>query len=108
MDLQDVVLVYSTFPDQQIANEIAREIVELKLAACANIFEGMQAIYEWKGEIQSDKEVAVLFKTARSLQDELSRKLRALHPYDTPAIIGFEASHVEASYLSWLHGQLKM
>lgn len=108
MELQDVVLVYSTFPDQQIANEIAREIVELKLAACANIFDGMHAIYEWKGEMQSDKEVAVLFKTAQPLQDELSRKLHALHPYDTPAIIGVEASHVEASYLAWLHGQLKM
>lgn len=107
MSSQGMILMYSTFPDKEAAEQISRTIVDLKLAACANIFPGMNSIYEWKGELHKDAEVAVLFKTTPACRDQLSKKLCELHPYDTPAIIGFDASYVEANYLSWLHTQIQ-
>ncbi len=102
---QDVLMVYTTFPNEQSAKQIARELVELKLVACANIFGGMTSIYEWKGEVMEGGEVGVLFKTVRSRFVELSSELRKRHPYETPAMVGIDAAHVEKNYLAWLEIQ---
>ena len=101
----EIVLIYSTFPDQQSAEATSRDLVASRLAACANILGGMRAIYEWDGEVQNEEEVAVLFKTLPSKQEELVKRLGQLHPYEIPAIIGFEASYVEARYRAWLKAQ---
>ena len=105
MTEQDVLMVYTTFPDERSAKRIAGELVELKLAACANIFGGMTSIYEWKGEVMEEGEVGVLFKTVRSRFVELSNELCARHPYEIPAVVGLDATHVEESYQSWLETQ---
>jgi periplasmic divalent cation tolerance protein len=107
MELQEMVLIYSTFPDRKSADKVSREIVELRLAACANLFDGMKSVYEWQGKMQYDREVAVIFKTTPARRDELTQKIRHLHPYDVPAIIGFDASYVEKTYLSWLQAQTR-
>ena len=78
--IQDVLMVYTTFPDEQSAKRIARELVKLKLAACANIFGGMTSIYEWKGEVMEEGEVGVLFKTVRSRFVELSKRALCAPP----------------------------
>ncbi len=101
----DVLMVYTTFPNEQSAKRIARELVTLKLAACANISSAMTSVYEWKGEIMEDGEVAVLFKTVRARFAELSDELCKRHPYDTPAVIGLDAAQVEEDYLTWLRAQ---
>ena len=101
----DVLMVYTTFPDEQSAKRIARELVKLKLAACANIFGTMTSIYEWKGEVMEEGEVGVLFKTVRSRFVELSSELCTRHPYETPAVVGLDAAHVEESYLAWIGTQ---
>ena len=101
----DVLMVYTTFPDEQSAKRITRELVELKLAACANIFCGMTSIYEWKGEVMEEGEVGVLLKTVRSRFVELSKELCARHPYETPVVVGLDAALVEERYLAWLETQ---
>ena len=80
----ELVLIYTTFPDQRRAEKISQSLVEAKLAACANIFAGMVSIYEWKGEMQRDHEVAVLFKTSPARQKQLLNELTERHPYETP------------------------
>ncbi len=102
----NMVFVYSTFPDPASAERVARKMVERKLAACVNIFSGVRAIYSWQGEIQSDGETSVLFKTLASRSDELSRRLSQDHPSETPAIIRMEATCMEESYLAWMHEQV--
>ncbi len=103
----EMVLVYSTFPDPQQAEDMARDMVRKKLAACANIFAGMKSVYEWQGKIQSGEETAVLFKTLADKQEELSRQIRSRHPFDTPAIFGWPCSSVDADYLNWLKRAVK-
>ncbi len=104
---QDVLMVYTTFPDEQSAKRVARELVARKLAACANISGAMTSIYEWQGEMMEEGEVAVLLKTVRPLFDELSYELCKRHPYETPVVVGLDAAHVEESYLAWLQDQTR-
>ena len=104
---QDVLMVYTTFPDMHSAKRIARELVASKLTACANIFDGVTSIYEWDGELVEEGEVVVLFKTTIGRFEELSKELCKRHSYDTPAVVGYPATHVDESYLAWLRHQTK-
>ncbi len=105
MSNQGILMVYTTFPDEQSAKRIATELVKLKLVACANIFGTMTSIYEWQGEVREEGEVGVLFKTVRSRFVVLSRELCARHPYETPAVVALDAAHVEENFQSWIETQ---
>jgi len=95
--------VHVTAPSREQAGEIARALVEERLAACVNIVGGMRSVYRWEGKIHEDEEVLCLVKTRPELLDALTERIRALHPYDVPEILAFEVADGSADYLSWLH-----
>ena len=47
------ITVYTTTPDEKCAEEIAKQVVEAKLAACCN-FWPVRTVYSWKGEMKDD------------------------------------------------------
>ncbi|HEY3637045.1 MAG TPA: divalent-cation tolerance protein CutA, partial [Rhizomicrobium sp.] len=59
----EFVLVYSTFPNHEVAEKIGRALLEAKLAACVNIFPPMLSLYEWEGKLQAERETAAIIKT---------------------------------------------
>jgi periplasmic divalent cation tolerance protein len=99
---EKVLLVLSTFPDQETAREISNELVTKKLAACANILPGVESIYRWKEQIESGNETLVLFKLSEDRQSEFQEKLRSLHPYEVPEIIFVPISSGLPEYLRWV------
>lgn len=48
-------LIITTYPDQMIAEKIAKDSIKAKLAACANITK-VRSIYVWKGKIEDTDE----------------------------------------------------
>ena len=101
----DVCFVYTTFPDKETAQKISGSLVEARLAACANIFDGMTAIYTWQSKLETETECAVFLKTLTTAQNTLVAKLKHLHPYDTPAIVTIPTSHCDPDYFEWLSQQ---
>lgn len=95
-------IVLTTAPDRDVAERIARALVERKLAACVNVLPGVRSVYRWKGAVEEADEVLLLAKTAEDRVEELSRALSELHPYDVPECVVLEAGRVEATYLAWL------
>lgn len=98
----DAVLVYATFPSLAVAEVIAGDLVQVGLAACANLFPGMRSIYRWQGRIERDQEVAAIFKTRRSLAPRLIGWLRIAHPYVNPAAVVLPAAGGSEAFLSWI------
>lgn len=99
---EDARVVLITAPDEAIARELARALVEERLAACVNLVPGITSLYRWDGALCEDAEWLLLVKTrARHLAD-LATRVRALHPYDVPELVALEPAAVEASYLAWL------
>ncbi|HAA82391.1 MAG TPA: divalent-cation tolerance protein CutA [Thermotoga naphthophila] len=96
-----MILVYSTFPNEEKALEIGRKLLEKRLIACFNAFE-IRSGYWWKGEIVQDKEWAAIFKTTEEKEKELYEELRGLHPYETPAIFTLKVENVLTEYMNWL------
>ncbi len=98
----EIVLVLCTFPEAETARKIARELVELRLAACGNVLPQIHSIYRWEGKIESADEALGIFKLPASRYAEFESKLRSLHPYDVPEIISCPISHGLPEYLGWV------
>lgn len=96
------VLVYSTCPTEKLANELAKLLVDARLAACVNIIPGMRSVYRWDGKIQTDSEVVFIAKTRSSLAEKAVAALVAAHPYDVPAALVIEVSGGNPVYAAWL------
>jgi len=100
-------IVLCTCPNQEVAKQIATELVTDKLAACVNIIPGITSIYCWQGEVISDDEVQLLIKTQNCFFSALKLKINELHPYDIPEIIAIDIQQGDKNYLNWIKGSLK-
>ena len=103
--MSEVVLVLTTMPaagEDARADELARTLVEERLAACVNVHGPMTSIYRWKGNIERDTERQVVIKTTRDRLTALESRLRTLHPYDLPELIVVAAESGSDAYLRWV------
>lgn len=100
--MERAVVVYTTFPGLVEAERVGKELVERRLAACANILPGMVSHYRWEGKVERAEEAVMLIKTRASLAGEVSAAIKELHSYDVPAIVVIPLESVEGNYLGWL------
>jgi len=103
----NVALVYVTTADEDEARRIGRELVESRLAACANIIDGMKSIYWWDGAVQDDSEAVLIAKTKEALVPELIEKVTLLHSYDCPCIVSLPILDGSAEFLKWIADETK-
>ncbi|MGB1581631.1 MAG: divalent-cation tolerance protein CutA [Nevskiales bacterium] len=101
------LVVFCTCPDQNVAAQIARQLVADKLAACVNILPGISSVYEWQGEVCQDEEVQLIIKTTHQAFDSLSQAIVAAHPYELPEVIAVPVKAGLPAYLDWLNNNVK-
>jgi periplasmic divalent cation tolerance protein len=97
-----VALVYAPFPDRESARALAATLLDDRLIACANVLGEVEALYEWNGERGQSLEVGVLFKTDASLLERTVARIEALHPYETPAVLGWKCDSAGTETTAWL------
>ncbi|GAB5045661.1 divalent-cation tolerance protein CutA [Thermodesulfovibrio sp. TK110] len=98
----DYMVVLITAPNEEEAVKIAKTLVEEKLAGCINIIKDIRSIYSWQGKIEDEPEVLMIVKTRSELFEELEKRVKSLHSYSVPEIIGLKIKKGSESYLSWL------
>ena len=103
----EAALVWCPFPDTESARATAGTLLQEKLIACANILPAIESVFEWKGEVSSETESTVLFKTNAKHLHELTERLAELHPYETPAVLGWLVDKTPPQTLQWLNETLK-
>jgi periplasmic divalent cation tolerance protein len=64
----------------------------------------MISLYSWKGERGQSAECGVLFKTDAARLEALVARLEAIHPYETPAILGWHCDKASPATIDWLCG----
>lgn len=89
-------------PNRETAEEIARQLVERRLAACVSILPGMTSIYRWQGKVETESEELLLIKTSQPSTDALQTALVQLHPYDVPEIIVIPIEDGHRPYFDWV------
>jgi periplasmic divalent cation tolerance protein len=98
----EILVAFCTFPDAETARKIAREIVDLRLAACGNIIPQIHSIYRWQGKVESGEEALAIFKLDAARYAEFETRMRALHPYELPEIIACKIDNGLPEYLRWV------
>lgn len=98
------ILVYITNPDHETAVRVARQLLEKRLIACANIFP-ITSLYWWEGEITEAGECVLIAKTMPEQYKEVQREVERVHPYTVPCVIEIDAN-VNDKYFSWLRGEI--
>jgi periplasmic divalent cation tolerance protein len=97
-----VVVVISTLPNAEKAAEIAKILVEERLAACVSIVPQVRSIYRWQGAVCDEVETLAVAKTTADRAEALHARLIALHPYDVPEVLALPVSGGHAPYLAWV------
>ena len=97
-----VIAVLTNLPDSESAFNLARALVELRLAACANVLAPVASVYRWEGTIEQATEYPLLVKTTAGRYAEVERAIRERHPYDVPEIVAWPITAGLPAYLDWV------
>lgn len=97
--------VYITAPDREKALALGRRLVEERLAACANVWDGMTSVYRWQGAIEEAREAVLIIKTRSELVDAVTARVRELHEYDCPCVAAWPIAAGNPPYLQWIEGE---
>lgn len=95
-------LVYITVGTAAEARRIGTALVEERLAACANVIDGMCAIYRWEGKVETGQEAVLIAKTRADLLDALTERVKALHSYQIPCVVGIPIVGGNGDFLDWI------
>lgn len=98
----DALLVISNLPDRASAENLARALVDRRLAACVNVLSPCRSVYRWKGKVEDAEEFPVLIKTTRERYAALEAAIRENHPYELPEIIVLPLAGGLPAYLEWV------
>ena len=99
--MTEILLLITTESNSEIAKNLAKLLVQKKLAACVSLKE-IYSIYEWEGEIEETKEVEITIKSKPEFKNNLIVFLQKMTSYDVPQII-YKKFNSEKKYLNWLN-----
>ena len=98
-----IAVVLTTMPDDDArTDELARTLVDERLAACVSVYGPMTSTYRWKGGIERDIERQVVIKTTADRLGALRRRLPALHPYELPEFLVLSVDQGSDGYVAWV------
>ncbi len=98
----EALLVLITSASREEAENIARKLVEGRLAACVNIVPQVRSLFWWENKLSEEEEVLLIVKTRRSKFGALVLQVKALHSYQVPEIIALPIVEGSANYLQWI------
>lgn len=101
-----VIAILTNLPDSGSAFNLARELVRMRLAACANVLAPATSFYRWEGRDEEATEHPVLIKSTHERYPELEQAIRSLHPYDVPEIIAWPVEAGLPAYLDWVEREV--
>jgi periplasmic divalent cation tolerance protein len=100
-----VLVVLVTAVNQREAVRIGEEMVNAKLAACANIIPGIQSIYRWKGKVVKEQEVLLILKSSTPRYRALEKAIKTMHTYEIPEIIALSVKKGLDKYIGWVRSE---
>ena len=104
--MTDVVLILTTVPVDR-GGEIARTLVDERLAACVNVLPAMTSFYRWRGAIEREEESQVIIKTTRDRVAAVQARLVELHSYEVPEFVVLPVSDGSTGYLDWVRNETR-
>jgi periplasmic divalent cation tolerance protein len=106
-NMDDLVQITTTTGTREVAERIAAELVDLRLAACAEVSGPITSTFRWQGTIEIAEEWRCTAKTTRRHVAAIGDVLKRLHPYELPELVATPIVGGSEAYLNWVVEQLK-
>ena len=100
--MSEILMVFVTCEGKDQAESIAGAVVGEGLAACVNVLPGVRSCYVWEEKLTWSEEVLLVMKTTRAGFGRLETRLRELHSYEVPEIVGVGVEMGFGKYLEWV------
>jgi periplasmic divalent cation tolerance protein len=100
--MTDKKIILSTTGSREEAQEIARALVERKLAACVNIVGPVESVYRWQGAVETSEEFLLIVKTTGAAYGRVRDLIRQLHSYELPECVELSIEDGLPQYLEWI------
>ena len=94
-------MVVTTTADKESAREIAKLLVERRLAACVQMFP-IESVYFWQDKICQENETALFIKSKTAQFDKIKTAIKENHKYEVPEIIQMPITGGLPEYLKWI------
>mmetsp|Transcript_2374 Transcript_2374/g.6572 ORF Transcript_2374/g.6572 Transcript_2374/m.6572 type:complete len:162 (+) Transcript_2374:381-866(+) len=101
-DQNDHAVYYVTVNSKTLGVKIAESLLTDKLAACVNIIPGVESMYWWEGKVETDQELLLMIKSSRALLNQITKRVKEQHEYDTPEVIAVPIVGGSTQYLNWI------
>jgi periplasmic divalent cation tolerance protein len=98
-------ICFVTAGSREEARAISRTLVAERLAACANLLDGMTSLYWWQGTLEQAEETVIILKTRSALVPALTERVKQLHSYECPCVVALPISAGSADYLRWIESE---
>lgn len=95
------IIIQTTCSSKEEAKNIAKVLIEEKLAACVQLSE-IESFYNWKEEFCCDNETLLNIKTRKDNFEKIKSKILELHSYDLPEIIQLDIANASEEYLKFI------
>ena len=102
MNVTNIIQVVTTTAAREDAERIAKELVEKRLAACAQVNGPITSYYWWEKKLECAQEWVCRIKTRKENYSSLEQAIRELHPYDVPEILATTVVAGNPQYLEWI------
>ncbi|WP_086669254.1 divalent-cation tolerance protein CutA [Lentzea kentuckyensis] len=99
--MSGAVVVTTTVDSAEVAESLAKGIVEARLGACVQIVP-IRSVYRWDGEVRVDAEWQCVVKTSAIRADELVEHIKTNHSYDVPEVVVTPVVGGNDDYLAWV------
>lgn len=84
-----------------VADRIARGLLERELASCIKIDANVRSLYRWKGGIENQSEIRITIKFPARNAEAVEAFIHENHSYEVPEWIVLRPEHVSQKYLDW-------
>ena len=97
----NLVVIQTTCSNKNEATNIAKVLIENRLAACVQISK-IESFYMWEENFCNDKEILLSIKTKKENFKKIQSKIKELHSYDVPEIICVDIENVSKDYKKFI------
>ena len=99
--MAEYVCVSGTAGSREEADELARMLVDRRLAACVQVGP-VHSTYRWQGKVEQADEYAFRAKAPAALAGKTVAAIKEAHSYEVPEIIVTPIVGGDAAYLAWI------
>ena len=100
------VMIEVAFNSEEEVELIKERLLKEKLVASLQVIVGDSA-WNYKGELESDKEYLVFMKTKEFLVNEVYKVIKEIHSYEVFEYAVFPLTSPSKDYLDWLDKETK-